>query len=63
MQKGDSLFKLSYLSGVASRQLKQLNNLVTDTLVEGMILKFPKDKLKKGFNISNLVNHSILKQD
>lgn len=47
VQKGDSLLRISFLTGISQKLLKESNSLANDQLVQGMMIKIPKNKLKK----------------
>ena len=51
VQKGDSLTKISYLSGVSIKQIQLHNNLISDIVVQGQILHLPEVlQMKKSKN-------------
>ena len=47
VQQGDSLLKISLITGISKKLLSESNYLMNDYLIEGMSLKIPKNKLKK----------------
>ena len=47
IKSGDSLLKLSFLTGLNKKLILEHNDLCCDQICEGMILKLPKLKIKK----------------
>jgi LysM repeat protein len=46
VKKGDSLLKLSFITGIGVKSLSNLNKIANNTIVEDMVMKFPRELLK-----------------
>ena len=60
VKKGDTLYGISNQYGVSVIDLKNINNLKDETIVEGQQIIIPNNT---GTNVDNYFNYTVLKGD